>query len=64
MTRRDVATVTRMFREYLGGHSLRAIAVKLNADGIKTQRGNTWDGAVRSRRCLTNAAYIGRVRLG
>ena len=33
-----------MFREYLGGHSLRAIAVGLNADGSQTRRGNRWDG--------------------
>ena len=31
----DVATVRRIFRDYLGGHSLRAIAVTLNAEGIQ-----------------------------
>ena len=46
----EVATVKRMFREYLGGHSLRAIAVQLNADGIKTRRGNAWDGKAVERR--------------
>jgi site-specific DNA recombinase len=54
-----VSLVRRVFHEYLGGHSLRAIAVVLNAEGIQTPRGKLWDGR-RVRDVLTNAAYAGR----
>ena len=59
---RDVATVKRMFADYLGGHSLRAIALQLNADGIKTQRGKRWNVECRQGVCWTIPRYIGRFR--
>jgi DNA invertase Pin-like site-specific DNA recombinase len=38
--RGEIALVRRMFREYLAGRSLRAIAIQLNAEGLPTSRGN------------------------
>lgn len=56
---KDIATVKRIYAEYLGGRSLRAIAVGLNTDGSKTPRGNLWNGTS-VRKTLTNPAYVGR----
>lgn len=59
----DVATVRRMFTAYLTGHSLRAVASALNADGIRTRRGRLWNGDM-VRKILRNVAYIGTYRWG
>jgi len=58
-----VALVVRLFRMYVSGHSLRAIAMEMNAEGIKTARGKLWDGD-RVKDVLTNVAYIGRYAWG
>jgi len=58
-----VALVRRMFADYLAGQSLRAIAMTLNAEGVKTQLGASWKGQdVRS--VLTNVAHIGTFKWG
>jgi len=55
---REVEAVRRMFREYLAGHSLRAVAVSLNAAGIRTKSGNIWkSGTVKD--VLNNPVYVG-----
>jgi len=54
----EVKAIGRVFREYLNGQSLRAIAESLNSDGIPTTGGKKWTmGSVRQR--LTNRAYVG-----
>lgn len=55
----EAPVVERIFTEYLGGRGVRTIARGLNADGITTGTGATWnDGQVR--RVLVNPAYAGR----
>jgi DNA invertase Pin-like site-specific DNA recombinase len=50
--------VRRVFEEYAGGVGLRPIAHKLNAEGIPSPRGGTWDHtAIRS--MLLNPKYRG-----
>jgi site-specific DNA recombinase len=54
-----VLLVRRIFRDYLAGKSLRAIARALNAEGIPSPCGKVWDGrAIRDQ--LTNPAMCGR----
>ncbi|MDQ0010532.1 DNA invertase Pin-like site-specific DNA recombinase [Luteibacter jiangsuensis] len=54
----EVAVVRRIFREYVGGRSLRQIAIRLNADEIPNLLGRRWVyGAIR--RILVNEKYIG-----
>jgi site-specific DNA recombinase len=57
--RPDEAEVVRMiFDDYLGGMGRNAIMKKLNAAGLKTQKGNLWsEGAVD--RILRNEKYCG-----
>lgn len=58
-----VALARGMFRDYLAGHSLRAVAADLNRRGIATRRGATWDGSD-VKKILTNRAYLGEYRWG
>lgn len=56
------AEVVRMiYRDFLGGSAMIAIAKKLNDLGIKTKRGGTWENRT-VRYVLTNPVYIGKVR--
>lgn len=55
----DVATVRRIFQQYHAGYSLRAIAIELNADGVRTRSGKPWVGQT-VKEILTNQAYVGR----
>lgn len=52
----------RIFQDFAGGKSARAIAQSLNHDGVKSQRGSDWSPSVISR-MLKNPVYAGRIRL-
>lgn len=53
--------VPMIFQEYLNGMSFRQIAVRLNALGIRTSRGNRFEG--RSiEYILSNPTYLGKLR--
>lgn len=55
----EAAIVRRIFEEYVRrGSSLRSIACRLNADGIKTGRGTSWKQSS-IRRILRNPKYTG-----
>lgn len=51
-------TARRIFAEYLAGSSLRAIAERLNSDGVPAPRGRGWQ-LVTIRSILRNRAYLG-----
>lgn len=55
----EAAVVRRIFSRYLLGHSVAQIVRDLEADGVKTVRGNTkwYDGVIRS--MLQNEKYMG-----
>ena len=54
-----VATVQRIFREFTETlHSMNAIAVSLNSDGVTSPGGGTWDRS-KVRRILLNELYAG-----
>jgi site-specific DNA recombinase len=59
--------VTRIFKEYVGGASPRAIAAGLNADGIAAPRGGKWNASTingntaRGQGLLLNERFVGRV---
>lgn len=56
------AEVVRMiYRDFLSGSAMIAIAKKLNDLGVKTKRGGTWENRT-VRYVLTNPVYIGKVR--
>lgn len=63
----EAKVVQRVFREFSDGRSPRAIAHRLNADGISGPRGLLWrDTAIRGHRTrgtglLNNELYIGRL---
>ena len=59
----EAATVRRIFREYASGMSYRQIIEGLNADGIKTKRGNTF-GSNSLHDLLHNEKYIGVLTYG
>lgn len=54
----EVETVRRVFREYLGGMSLRGICISLNDDGIKSATGGEFSANV-IRKILGNVTYTG-----
>ena len=54
----EAAIVRRIFREYADGRSYREIIAGLNADGLKTKRGNAF-GANSLHDLLKNEKYIG-----
>jgi site-specific DNA recombinase len=59
--------VTRIFKEYVGGASPRAIAAGLNTDGIAAPRGGKWNASTingntaRGQGLLLNERFVGRV---
>lgn len=57
----DAPTVRRIFREYLAGKGMAAIARQLGLEGVRTRRGNPpenrWVEYI-----LTNPVYIGKIR--
>ena len=61
----QAAVVVRIFREYVAGISPRAIAIRLNADGIPGPRGGEWRGSSiggelkRQHGILQNQLYAG-----
>jgi site-specific DNA recombinase len=63
----EAAIVRRIFEEYASGRSPRAIAARLNADGIKPPRGRDWQASaingnsVRGSGILMNSLYDGRL---
>jgi len=57
----QVQIVRRMFQDYIDGHSLRSIAVRLNADGYSGLTENGWT-VTTVREKLTNITYIGMYR--
>lgn len=59
----EAAIVRRIFKEYAEGKSYRQIIDGLNADGIKTKRGNTF-GANSLHDLLHNEKYIGVLTYG
>ena len=59
----EAATVRRIFREYASGMTYRQIIEGLNADGIKTKRGNTF-GSNSLHDLLHNEKYIGVLTYG
>ncbi|MEV0695307.1 recombinase family protein [Streptomyces sp. NPDC050388] len=50
--------VVRIFEEVAAGYSARAVAARLNADGVPSARGTGW-GASSVRRIIANPAYEG-----
>lgn len=59
----EASTVRRIFAEYAAGKSYRQIIEGLNADGIKTKRGNTF-GSNSLHDLLHNEKYIGVLTYG
>jgi DNA invertase Pin-like site-specific DNA recombinase len=63
----EATAVRRIFEEYAAGLSPRAIAERLNADGVKPPRGRDWQASaingnsVRGSGILMNALYDGRL---
>jgi site-specific DNA recombinase len=63
----EAVIVRRIFAEYVAGSSPRAIAERLNADGIKPPRGRDWQAStingnsVRGSGILMNSLYDGRL---
>ena len=57
----EIATVQRIFREYLAGMSLRAICFRLNSDGIPSSRKSLWMPSM-LHRILRNSTYVGTYR--
>ncbi len=57
----DADTVRRIYREYLAGKGMQAIARQLGLEGVRTRRGNPpenrWVEYI-----LTNPVYIGKIR--
>ncbi len=59
----EAAVVRRIFREYASGKSYRDIIAGLNADGIKTKRGNSF-GSNSLHDLMHNEKYIGTLVYG
>ena len=59
----EAEIVRRIYREYLGGKTMRQIAEDLNADGVTTKKGNEWQ-ASKVVSILTNEKYTGNAILG
>lgn len=59
----EAEVVRRVFREFLAGSSLRAIAVRLNAEGIPGPKGGGWSAPTISR-MLANEMYVGTLTFG
>jgi len=65
----EAEVVRRIFREYSAGLSPRAIAARLNADGIQSPRGRKWNASTlngskaRASGILYNPVYVGGIIL-
>lgn len=59
----EAEIIRRIYRDYLIGKTVRQIAEELNADGIKTKKGNEWQ-ANKVIGILTNEKYTGNAILG
>lgn len=57
----EAETVRMIYRDFLNGSAMIAIAKKLNGLGIKTKRGGAWENRT-VRYVLTNPVYTGKVR--
>jgi hypothetical protein len=58
----EAAVVRRIFDDYVaGGHSMREITRRLNADGVPSPTGHAVWGTSTIGRLLRNEAYVGRV---
>lgn len=57
----DAETVCRIFRDYLAGVGMAAIARQLGLEGVRTRRGNPPDNRF-VEYVLTNPVYIGKIR--
>ncbi|UNI72516.1 MAG: integrase [Chaetfec virus UA24_244] len=57
----EAEAVRMIYRDFLSGTPMIAIAKKLNAMGIRTKRGGTWENRT-VRYILTNPIYIGKIR--
>lgn len=58
----EAAVVRRIFDDYVaGGHSIREITRRLNADDVATPTGKPVWGTSTTGRLLRNEAYVGRV---
>lgn len=57
----EAETVRMIYRDFLSGTPIIAIAKKLNALGIKTKRGGIWENRT-VRYILTNPVYTGKIR--
>ncbi|HCA72070.1 MAG TPA: recombinase family protein [Ruminococcaceae bacterium] len=53
--------VQMIFRDYLNGMGAKKIAMKINAMGIRTRRGNLWENRTVDY-VLRNPVYIGKIR--
>ena len=58
---REARVVRRIFREYMGGATLHAIAARLNEDRVPSQRNRQWSKSG-LRYMLRNPVYVGRIR--
>ena len=57
----DAETVRRIYRDYLSGVGLAALARQLGLEGVRTRRGNPPDNRF-IEYILTNPVYIGKIR--
>ena len=57
----EASTVRAIYRDFLAGVPMMAIAKKLNSQGIRTKRGGPWESRT-VRYILTNPVYTGKVR--
>ncbi len=57
----EAQLVQKMYRDYLNGTAVIAIAKQLNAQGVRTRRGKTWENRT-VRYVLTNPVYTGKIR--
>lgn len=57
----EAETVRMIYRDFLSGTPMIAIAKKLNTLGIRTKRGGIWENRT-VRYILTNPVYIGKIR--
>jgi len=57
------AVVRRVFREFIGGHSIRSIAFRLNQEGLPSPASGGWSAPTLSR-LLSNEMYVGTLSFG
>ena len=57
----EIAVVRRIFAEYIAGHSIRSICIRLNQEGIPSARGSVWVSSM-IHRILKNPSYVGTYR--